>query len=59
MARSGDGPYIPCMPAIVTALKIARGEIRERGAFPCVGFLDLDTLLEALKSLEISWELTR
>lgn len=57
-ARSGDGPYIPCMPAIVMALKIARREIRERGAFPCVGFLDLDSLLDALKPLDISWDLT-
>ncbi|MGH7153047.1 MAG: saccharopine dehydrogenase family protein, partial [Acetobacteraceae bacterium] len=36
IARSGHGPYIPCMPAILLARQLARGEIRQRGASPCV-----------------------
>ncbi|MCC7304934.1 MAG: saccharopine dehydrogenase NADP-binding domain-containing protein [Alphaproteobacteria bacterium] len=55
IARSGDGPYIPCMPAILTALMITRGQIHERGAFSCVGFLTLDALLDLLKPLDIEW----
>jgi hypothetical protein len=34
-----DGPEIPCMAAILLARKIARDELGERGAYPCMGFL--------------------
>ncbi len=54
-ACSGDGAMIPCTPAIVLALKLARGEMAQRGARPCVGLLTLDELLQELKSLDISW----
>lgn len=54
-ARSGDGPYIPCMPAILMARKLARGDIAERGAYPCVGFISRDEYLGALSDLDISW----
>lgn len=57
-ARSGHGPWIPCMPAILTALKLARGEIDARGATPCMGIVSLDNLLNALKSMDIKWSLT-
>lgn len=57
-ARSGDGAMIPCTPAIVLALKLARGEIGRRGATPCVGLLTLDELLQELKRLDISWAYT-
>jgi hypothetical protein len=36
-----DGPEIPCMAAILLARRLARGEIAERGAFACMGFLAL------------------
>jgi len=36
-----DGPEIPCMAAILLARRLARGEILERGAHPCMGFLTL------------------
>lgn len=55
-ARSGDGLYIPCMPAILMAKKLAIGNIHERGAFPCVGFISKDEYLGALSRLDISWE---
>jgi len=35
------GPEIPCIPTILLARRIARGTVAERGAHPCVGFLDL------------------
>lgn len=59
VARSGDGPYIPCMPAILTALMITRNQITERGASPCIGFLTLDALLDLLKPLKITWDISR
>jgi len=40
-ADANHGPEIPCMAAILIARKLARGEIVERGAYPCMGFLAL------------------
>ncbi|HLQ26579.1 MAG TPA: saccharopine dehydrogenase NADP-binding domain-containing protein [Acidiferrobacterales bacterium] len=40
-ADSNHGPEIPCMPAILLARKLSRGEITARGASPCIGFLTL------------------
>jgi NAD(P)-dependent dehydrogenase (short-subunit alcohol dehydrogenase family) len=54
IARHGHGPYIPCMPTILLARRLANGEIEQRGASPCVDLIDLDTYLAALKGLDIS-----
>lgn len=54
-ARSGDGPYIPCMPAILLAKKLANNEIKEVGATPCVGIISKKEYLDALEPLDISW----
>ena len=40
-ADANHGPEIPCMAAILIARKLARGQIASRGAFACLGFLDL------------------
>ncbi len=53
IARSGHGPYIPCMPAIILARRMAQGEVRQRGATPCVDLIDLDSYLAALEGLDI------
>ena len=55
IAKSGDGPYIPCMPAILLAQKIAAGEIQAPGATACVGMISKTEYLDALKDLDISW----
>lgn len=57
-ARSGDGPYIPCMPAILLARKLASAEIKRKGAYPCLGFISLDEYLAALSKLDIKWQTT-
>lgn len=54
VARSGHGPYIPCMPAVLLARKLARGEVGARGATPCVDLIGLDEYLRALSGLDIS-----
>ena len=54
-ARSGDGPFIPCMPAILLAKKLADDEIKNTGAIPCVGIITKEAYLEALSNLDISW----
>ncbi len=58
-ARSGDGPYIPCMPAIILANRLANrftaGAALPTGATACVGLITLDDYLEALSDMDISW----
>jgi NAD(P)-dependent dehydrogenase (short-subunit alcohol dehydrogenase family) len=54
IARSGHGPYIPCMPAILLARELAAGRLTKRGAMPCVDLIDLATYLHALDGLDIS-----
>lgn len=36
------GPEIPAMAAVLTTRKIAEGQLKQRGAFPCIGVLKLD-----------------
>ncbi|MBX2834587.1 MAG: saccharopine dehydrogenase NADP-binding domain-containing protein [Micavibrio sp.] len=55
-ARSGDGPYIPCMPAILLAKKLAADDVSETGAYPCMGFITKDEYLGALSDMDIEWQ---
>lgn len=57
-ARKGDGPYIPCMPAILLARKLANQEIGKTGATPCVDLITLNEYLSALGEMNISWQAT-
>ncbi len=57
VARSGHGPNIPCMPAILLARKLAEGTLDKRGAMPCLDLIDLSEYLAALEGLDI--EVTR
>lgn len=52
-AKSGDGPYIPCMPAILLAKKLANNQISNFAAQPCVGLITLNEYLAALNHLDI------
>ena len=54
-AKSGHGPLIPCMPAILLAEKLVAGKSIPKGALPCVGLLTLDEYLAALEPLDIAW----
>ena len=54
VARSGHGPYIPCMPSILLVRKLSRDEVRVRGALPCLDLIGLEEYLGALASLDIS-----
>src|SRR3546814_13268443 len=54
VARSGHGPYIPCMPAILLARRLARNEIARRGAMPCLDLIDLDAYPGAPAALDTS-----
>jgi saccharopine dehydrogenase-like NADP-dependent oxidoreductase len=54
IARSGHGPYIPCMPVILLTQQLAQGTAVARGAMPCVDLIDLETYLQALEGLDIT-----
>ncbi len=58
VATGGFGPYIPCMPSILLAKKLARGDIITRGAQPGFDVINLDEYLAALQDYEISWSVT-
>lgn len=55
IARSGHGPYIPCMPAILIAKELARGTIAATGARPCLDLIDLAAYREALRRCDIDF----
>ncbi|MEM7469044.1 MAG: saccharopine dehydrogenase NADP-binding domain-containing protein [Pseudomonadota bacterium] len=55
LAQDGDGSYIPCIPAILLARKIANGEIHETGAHACVGVLTLEEFFVEFRHLNIQW----
>jgi hypothetical protein len=54
IARSGHGPYIPCMPAILLARRLSRDEVAARGAMPCLDLIGFKDYLSALEGLDIS-----
>jgi hypothetical protein len=54
IARSGHGPYIPCIPAILLAKRLSRDEVHVRGALPCLDLIGLEDYLGALEGLDIS-----
>lgn len=57
-ASHGDGPQIPCMPAVVLASKLADGWVGKTGAQPCLGLISLEDLRRAWSEFHISelWE---
>lgn len=55
VARSGDGPFIPCMPAILLTKKLVSGELELTGATACIGLISKTEYLDALAALDIRW----
>lgn len=54
IARQGHGPNIPCMPVILIAKRLARGEPIGPGARPCLDLISLGEYLAALQGLDVS-----
>ena len=54
IARQGDGPNIPCMPAILIARRLAAGDKLEPGARACLDLITLEEFLAALGSFDVS-----
>jgi uncharacterized protein YbjT (DUF2867 family) len=53
LAHDNHGPHIPCGPAIALTRKIARGEVPEPGARPCMGALTTKEIIDTLQGLSI------
>jgi hypothetical protein len=53
VARENHGPYIPCAAAIALTNKIAGGAKLTSGAYPCMGLLDVDDLMEPVKRFSV------
>ncbi|MBA44869.1 MAG: potassium transporter [Magnetococcales bacterium] len=57
-AMDGDGLYIPTMPALILAKKLARDLTKYSGAKPCVGLVTLDEYTQNLSAHNIKWQPT-
>jgi hypothetical protein len=53
LAYDNHGTYVPCGPAVALTRKLARGELPEPGARPCMGALTTKEILEPLQGLSI------
>ncbi|MEO6608980.1 MAG: SDR family NAD(P)-dependent oxidoreductase [Aestuariivirga sp.] len=54
IAKNGDGPQIPTIPAIILAEKLVSGKFGQRGAMACVGLITLGEYMDELKEFNIS-----
>ncbi len=54
VARSGHGPYIPAMPAVILARRLVAGTLSARGAMPCVGLFTLADFMAEIADLDIT-----
>jgi hypothetical protein len=57
VAKGGDGPQIPCVPAILIARALARDEVIARGAYACVGLVSLEDYARELEGYRIAMQL--
>jgi saccharopine dehydrogenase-like protein len=53
VAPDGDGPQIPCTAAVVIARKLARAEMPQRGAMPCLELFSVDEFMAALAGFNV------
>ncbi len=53
VAKDGDGPHIPTIPAIILAKQIVKDELGLTGALPCVGLISLDRYVHELAPFNV------
>jgi saccharopine dehydrogenase-like NADP-dependent oxidoreductase len=53
IARRGDGPYIPHVPATVLTRRLLDGTETRRGAMACVGLMTIDQFMAEVADLSI------
>jgi hypothetical protein len=57
IAGSGEGPWIPTLPSIILARKLARGEVTRKGAMACLDLFTLDDFHREAADLDIHDEI--
>ena len=55
IAKDGDGPYIPCMPAVILAKKIVNSKLKKTGAFSGMDLISFEEYFDGLDGLNIHW----
>lgn len=58
VAKNGDGPQIPCIPAILLTKRLLSKNSLPTGAYPCVGLISLDEYMHELKEFNIKQVIT-
>jgi hypothetical protein len=53
ITKNGDGPQVPCVPAILLGKKLASGIALQPGARPCVSLLTLNEYMDELHRFAI------
>lgn len=53
VAKAGDGPYIPTIPAILLTKRILQEEITETGAMSSMRLISLESYLSELKKFDV------
>ena len=53
LADSFDGPQIPCTASVIVARKIARGQLKQCGAMPCMGLFTLNEFMDELDGFDV------
>lgn len=53
LAERGDGPWIPTIPAVILAKKIARNGFRNAGARSCIELFTVEEFFDEVKDLAI------
>jgi len=59
IARSGDGPYVPAMPAVILTKRLVAGKGPRPGAMPCFGLFTLADFEAEVADLDITCTLER
>lgn len=54
IAESGDGPWIPAIPSVLLAKKLADGKLKNVGAMPCLGLFTLAEFEAEIAGLDVS-----
>jgi len=55
IAGSGDGPWIPALPAVILARQLAGGGGPEPGARACLNLFDMDDFTRETNAFDIRW----
>jgi len=55
IAKDGDDPEIPTIPAIILAKDLANGAPAQIGAQPCVGLIELSRYMDGLSGFSIDY----